>query len=1200
MTLSVAAAAAVAAAAFAGLEVGIALATGMLVGGTIVAMSRRGEGAEATLHALFEQLPGAICLTDRNGTPVLQNERYRSLRQTLSECAASAAAEVAAHAAITKREIVSDGKSYVKIDFPVCDTNGSVLWTGSIVWDISDRNNRQLRLAESRDQWRRFVEYLPAGAALVDQDDILRINRALERLIGYSRNELKTVDDWFALTYGALAEKADALYRQIKVNRKDTKLVAGVMRADGRMRTFEMSVSFGADTEVWLFDDITEQRDIEEQFRIFFENAADPHLIVEDENIVACNAATVASLGAADKEAILRRPLPQLAPLNQPDGRLSADCGTAMLRSALKGGTERSEWTMMRFDGTTFPADVSVTAIPSEFRRRWLIEWHDISALKHVQHELEQSRNAVEHERQLAEQRMSDMAEGMGGWVWETDAEGRFTFMSRSVEKFAGVPPEWHYGKTRRQLMGDNASEEEIAEVERLFDQRLPVRGFEFERVGPTERNWMRTTGIPFFAPDGEFKGYRGAAFNIDPEKQQQAERERAERELAEAQERLLYAIASLDSAFAIWDADDRLAVFNERFQEFNAAVADKVRVGVSFETLIRAKVDCGFLPKTIDAEAWIEERLRAHHAADRATEVVSADGQTWLVHERRTGDGAIVGIGTDVTAIRAAREQAEAANRAKSEFLATMSHEIRTPLNGVLGMTHLLADTALDRQQQHYLEILTQSSETLLTIINDILDYSKIEAGHLEIYRTAFDLYSAIDSVLEPLAVRAQIQNLALVASVDPILPKHWVGDIGRIRQILYNLLGNGLKFTKRGGVVLNISAIGGNPRNGIRVTVTDTGIGISAEVQSRLFHRFTQADASTTREFGGTGLGLAICRQLAELMGGTVGVESTIGKGSTFWFELPLSPVNATLPPETPTPAIAQQRFLVGSDNALLQQWFETAMPEATITTARNLETLEDAVKVERENGGKFDLLFLDDQLTEAVGLEAAAAALRDWRMPPCVLIAAHTVCRDAGEANRIGYDFLLSKPLRNYKLTRFLQTDATPSLALTPRNAPAASSPQKSLQEVPKSAAVASGMEQRRLLLVEDNAINQTVAIAMLQASFELRIDVADNGKTAIQMAAEGVYDLILMDLQMPEMDGLAATSEIRALEGRAGRAPIIGMTAHAFTEDRNACFAAGMDDYISKPIDREILIEKVGHWLAGRNDLGDGADAVAAAR
>ena len=218
----------------------------------------------------------------------------------------------------------------------------------------------------------------------------------------------------------------------------------------------------------------------------------------------------------------------------------------------------------------------------------------------------------------------------------------------------------------------------------------------------------------------------------------------------------------------------------------------------------------------------------------------------------------------------------------------------------------------------------------------------------------------------------------------------------------------------------------------------------------------------------------------------------------------------------------------------------------------------------------------------------------------MPPCVLIAAHTVCRDAGEANRIGYDFLLSKPLRNYKLTRFLQTDATPSLALTPRNAPAASSPQKSLQEVPKSAAVASGMEQRRLLLVEDNAINQTVAIAMLQASFELRIDVADNGKTAIQMAAEGVYDLILMDLQMPEMDGLAATSEIRALEGRAGRAPIIGMTAHAFTEDRNACFAAGMDDYISKPIDREILIEKVGHWLAGRNDLGDGADAVAAAR
>lgn len=225
---------------------------------------------------------------------------------------------------------------------------------------------------------------------------------------------------------------------------------------------------------------------------------------------------------------------------------------------------------------------------------------HRISALKRTRSELDQSRRTLEQERQLAEDRMSDMAEAMGGWVWETDAENRFTFLSRSVRKFAGAAPEWHYGKTRRDLIADGGAREGLAELDRLFARRLPIQGFEFLRVGPAGRNWMRTTGIPYYADDGTFRGYRGAAFNIDSEKRQQAERERAEKDLAEAQERLLYAIASLDSAFAIWDADDRLMVFNERFRQFNPEVGHLIAAGLRFEDFLKAKLDNGFVPKDL------------------------------------------------------------------------------------------------------------------------------------------------------------------------------------------------------------------------------------------------------------------------------------------------------------------------------------------------------------------------------------------------------------------------------------------------------------------------------------------------------------------------------------------------------------------------------------------------------------------------
>ena len=516
--------------------------------------------SERALRSLIDNLPGAVCLKDFNGTTLISNQTFDAIQAETSnfqdlaamDAIASSLGEAESPTAVEHELSVGD-KTFSLVAFPISRDDGGLEGVGSLIWDITERRREQMELSESRDRLQLFIENLPAGAALIAEDESVRVNTALEIMTGYSRAQLQTVQDWFRLAYGDQSAKSNLLYREIKKKRQPTKLHATVARADGAVRIFELTVSFGTGAEVWLFHDVTEQQELEQQFKVLFDTAADPHLIVEGGRISACNTATIQSLRSPDQAAVLQRTLQDLAPPTQPDGRNSQDIGAGWLRAARTQGTQRGEWMMQRFDGTTFPADVSVTAIPSETQRRWLIEWHDISTLKQIQKELEQSRNAVEQERQLAEDRMSDMAEAMGGWVWETDLDGRFTFMSRSVQKFAGAPPEWHYGKTRRDLTRETASEDSIAELERLFENRQPIRGFEFERVGPAISNWMRTTGIPYYDAGGNFQGYRGGAFNIDSEKQQQFERERAEGQLAEAQERLLVTAHPPVKSSAVW-----------------------------------------------------------------------------------------------------------------------------------------------------------------------------------------------------------------------------------------------------------------------------------------------------------------------------------------------------------------------------------------------------------------------------------------------------------------------------------------------------------------------------------------------------------------------------------------------------------------------------------------------------------------------
>ncbi|MBX3471440.1 MAG: response regulator [Planctomycetes bacterium] len=825
--------------------------------------------------------------------------------------------------------------------------------------------------------------------------------------------------------------------------------------------------------------------------------------------------------------------------------------------------------------------------------------------------EVEERVRARTRELEQSEQRFRQLSAELPTGVFQADAEGRLQVVNQVVTRLGGAPADALHGRAWAEVVHPDDRERVAAEwgaaqaaaqpfasehrlvaaggdVRRVQARAVPMAGGGFvgcvedvterrqaEALQAAQHAVARTVAMVATLDEAlprvlealeRIDGFAQAAW-WTPEagrlrcRQVASRRERAFEVLAAASNHLAL-LPGEDLPGQAWAATGPVVELDlSRTQAPRAAFAGAVgvRTGVAAPVVVDGEV-------VAVLELLTTERQRDARPLAQTIDVVAAQVVA-LVQRCRTAD-----------ALRESRDAAEAANRAKSEFLANMSHEVRTPMNGIIGMTALALDTELTPEQREYLSLVRQSADALLVVINDVLDLSKVEAGKLELDEADFDVRDGLDGTLKALAVRSHVKGVELAYRVDPAVPARLHGDVGRLRQVLTNLVGNAIKFTEKGEVVVEV-ALGevDGEQVELAVSVSDTGIGIPAAKLGSIFQPFTQVDASTTRRFGGSGLGLSISQRLVRLMGGAIEVESAPGRGSLFRFTARLRRATTAAQEVAPPASLRDLEVLVVDDNATNRRFLDEVLRlqgmHPTLAPG-SVEALDMALRAEAQ-GRPYRAIVLDVQMP---GMDGYTLAERLRVLPghatsAIVVLSSSDAMGEAARARELRIFARLLKPCRPSELVSTLQ-----------RAVGASSATHKKATAAPAPAAPRAPSRALRVLLAEDNFVNQRIVVRFLEKRGHT-VTVVGNGEAAVEAAGGGGYDLVLMDCQMPVMDGWQATATIRARErSGATRLPIVALTAHALTGDAERCYAAGMDGYVSKPIAPEALEAAIERVLA----------------
>ncbi len=965
----------------------------------------------------------------------------------------------------------------------------------------------------------------------------------------------------------------------------------------------------------------------EARYRTLIETSPDAIGVSDlDGNLLFCNRQVALLQGYESEAEILELNVFQLI---APEERSRMEDS---LQTIQKMGSIRNvEYTMLKKDGSRFPAELSASLIrDAQDNPQAIISLvRDITERKAAEDALKKSKEDLalrveqrtaqlktvnEHllieiqERRLAEEalRQSEArlnlalsAAQMGAWDWDILCD-RLSW-SDGVETLLGLEPGAFDGTYKAFLKCLHPDDRPVV-TQALYHSVETGADYEVETriVCPDGTiRWVASKGAVLRNPISIAERMTGTVMDITKRKQVELALERERQQLQQV-------ITCAPVAMAMFDTQMRYVAHSQKWITDNS-LEGQVIIGRSY----------------YDIFPDMPERWKAKHQCALQGEVISesedvwerADGtivyQRWAIHPWYTPDGKVGGIilaTVPINELVKAREAALEAVRIKSEFLANMSHEIRTPMNGVLGVAELLLQTPLTSQQLDYARTIHSSASHLLNVINDILDFSKLEVGEMQLEQIDFDLDSCIESVVDVLATQAEEKRLELAILVESDVPRMLQGDPGRLRQILLNLVSNAIKFTAAGKVVVKASIelegsnelkVGGSnqcltlqpvtqiqPSNRlkIRFEVTDTGIGISAADQKKLFQAFSQVDASTTRQYGGTGLGLAICKQLVELMGGEIGVESVLGQGSTFWFTLPFG-IPIVMEATTVPSALSQLRLLVVSDNVMTGQAVRSyctgwgmQVDEAADTTA-TLNALRSSIT----QGHPYDVALIDLQLPDNQGALIVSMFCSDPTFAQTKLIVMTTLHqRDSlNELESMDISGYLIKPIRASRLLDSLMSACVQqeSSVLAPNNS--TKHWKSKLETAAKTKQQKFHHSLLKILLVEDHPVNQMVILNQLQM-LGYEADYVDNGRDAIAKLTQQTYDIVLMDCQMPVLDGYETTKQLRHREGSHRHTIVIALTAHALPSDRDKCLAAGMDDYLSKPIEQDALGTMIDRW------------------